>query len=181
MDIKLEIQQQEKQKKAFAQLPDLPENPFFKRVEHEEVGHVYEAKQRCWYWLWTFIGPMDGGDYLPTVVSAEKLSPSDLSPEELTQTLEVERPQTAHAWMQRNGAGWQHGGRHLHHWHGGEIAEGACIYIGGASWNPESILIPGGDIELKAGGGTEPRDDTRGGLPRRGDDWLRGGRRDCPV
>ena len=144
MDIKLEIPQQQKPKGAFAQLPDLPpDNPFFKRVDRDEGGHVYEAKQRCWYWLTTIIGPMDGGDYLPTAVR----------PEELVQTLAGEHPQTAHAWMHRDDGRWQHGGRHLHHWHGGEIAAGACIYIGAAPWNPESILIPGGEIELKAGGG----------------------------
>ena len=72
MDIKLEIRQQQKPKNAFAQLPDLPDNPFFKRVDRDEGGHVYEAKQRCWYWLWTIVGPMDGGDYLPTVVRSSR-------------------------------------------------------------------------------------------------------------
>ena len=143
MHIKLEIPQQQKPKGAFAQLPELPNNPFFKRVDRNEGGHVYEAKQRCWYWLTTIIGPMDGGDYLPTAVS----------PEELVQTLAGEHPQTAHAWMNRDNGRWQHGGRHLHHWRGGEIEIGACIYIGAAPWNPDSILIPGGEIELKAGGG----------------------------
>ena len=136
------IPRQLKPKGAFAQLPEMPGNPFFERIAMEQGGHVYQAKQHCWYWLTTIIGPMDGGDYLPTAVHGE---PSE-------QNL-ADEPQIKHAWQGPYGDKWRQGGLYLHHWHGGEIAEGMCIYIGGARWNPDSILIPGGDIILSAGVG----------------------------
>ncbi len=143
LNFKMEIPQQWKPNGAFAQLPEMPGNPFFERINMvEQGGHVYRAKQRCWYSLTTIIGPMDGGDYLPTAVHGE---PSE-------QNL-VDEPLTAHAWMSRDDDRWVHGGHHLHHWHGGEIAAGGSIYIGTAPWNPDSILIPDGFIILSVGVG----------------------------
>ena len=137
------IPEQRKPKGAFAQLPEMPDNPFFERKDMDEGGHVYQAKQRCWYSLTTIIGPMEGGDYLPTAVHGE---PSEQNP--------ADEPQIKHAWQGPDSDRWQdRGGIHLHHWHGGEIAAGMCIYIGGAVWNPDYIQIPGGDIILSAGVG----------------------------
>ena len=142
LEFDLKIPRQQKPKGAFAQLPEMPGNPFFERIDMEQGGHVYQAKQRCWYRLTTIIGPMDGGDYLPTAIHGE-----------LPEPIVADEPQTAHAWKHFADGWWQPGGHHLHHWHGGEIAKGACVYIGGAPWNPESVLIPESDVFLSAGVG----------------------------
>ena len=77
-----------------------------------------------------------GGDYVPTAVSSGL-------PEHFLADQQA-RPLLDGAWvMMASGAC---DGHHLHHWHGGEIAAGACVYIGAAPWNPDSVLIPGGDI-----------------------------------
>ena len=149
------IPEQRKPKGEFAQLPEMPGNPFFERIDMDEGGHVYQAKQRCWYSLTTIIGPMEGGDYLPTAVRGELPEPNrrDSRNRPIQRNLVDEEPQTAHAWKHFDDGWWQPGGHHLHHWYGGEIAKGACIYIGAAPWNPDTVLIPESDIILSAGVG----------------------------
>ena len=108
---------------------------------------MYQAKQRCWYSVTTIIGPMDvGGDYLPIAVSRRAVRA-----ESGGRTAQIK-----HAWHGPLWATMASGSVTAITCTIGtaEKSRKECASISArARWNPDSILIPGGDIMLSAGVG----------------------------